>query len=75
MRSWRGLAEMALIHDVRVGETLKIGENVLVTVLSRTGRQARLAIAAPATVPVRVVDDADALARRNSAPGAPGPAD
>jgi carbon storage regulator len=41
-----------LILTRRVGESLKIGENVTVTVLGIKGHQVRVGIAAPKTVAV-----------------------
>ncbi|MEE9351498.1 MAG: carbon storage regulator CsrA [Thiotrichaceae bacterium] len=41
-----------LILTRRVGETLTIGDDITVTVLSVNGRQARIGIDAPKDVPV-----------------------
>lgn len=41
-----------LILTRRVGETLMIGENVILTVLGIKGRQIRIGIDAPKSVPV-----------------------
>jgi carbon storage regulator len=41
-----------LILTRRVGETIKIGDNVSVTVLGCNGNQVRIGIAAPTDVPV-----------------------
>jgi len=41
-----------LILTRRVGETLRIGNNVVVTVLAVHGNQVRVGIEAPKTVPV-----------------------
>ena len=41
-----------LILTRRIGETLRIGSNVSVTVLGMRGRQVRIGIAAPKTVTV-----------------------
>jgi len=41
-----------LILTRRIGETLKIGDNIQVTILGVKGNQVRVGIAAPKSVPV-----------------------
>jgi carbon storage regulator CsrA len=46
------MAVVMLILTRRVGESLKIGEEVTVTVLGVKGNQVRVGVAAPKSVPV-----------------------
>lgn len=41
-----------LVLSRRIGESVKIGNNITVTLLAVSGTQARIGIAAPAEVPV-----------------------
>lgn len=41
------------VFDVAVGETLDVGNNITVTVLSKSGRQAKLLVCAPRSMPVK----------------------
>jgi len=57
-----------LILTRRIGETLKIGEDIQVTVLGVKGNQVRVGIAAPKSVPVHrqeVYDRAQQAAESN----------
>lgn len=47
-----------LVMDVRQGDTIAIGHNIRITVLSKSGRVARVRIAAP--LDIRVKKDATA---------------
>jgi|LSQX01.1.fsa_nt_gb sRNA-binding carbon storage regulator CsrA len=44
--------QSTLILDLNVGQTLKIGNNVTVTLVKKTGQLARLAIKADRSVPI-----------------------
>lgn len=59
-----------LILTRRVGEVLKIGDNVSVTVLGFNGRQIRLGITAPKEVPVHRQEVYDRIQDGEPAPGA-----
>jgi carbon storage regulator len=67
-----------LILTRRVGETLKVGNDVDVTVLGVKGNQIRIGIKAPKTVAVhreeifdRIQREAELAARSNQSKGAP----
>lgn len=56
-----------LVLSRRIGESVKIGSNITVTLLAISGTQARLGIAAPAEVPVH----RDEIHRRLHVPRVP----
>lgn len=60
-----------LILTRRVGETLKIGENVDVTVLGVKGNQVRLGIKAPKTVAVHREEIFERIQREAESAGPP----
>jgi len=57
-----------LILTRRVGETLKIGDDVSVTVLSIKGNQVRIGIEAPKDLPVHREEIYERIAMASSAP-------
>jgi len=59
-----------LILSRRVGETLRIGDSIAVTVLGVHGRQVRLGVEAPKSVPVHREEVYERIARE---PGHPAP--
>lgn len=46
-----------LILDVSPGQSVKIGDNVIITVKKKTGQVCRLAIDAEKTVPIHHLDE------------------
>ena len=56
-----------LILTRRVGETIKIGDNVSVTVLGMNGRQIRIGIAAPKSIAVHRKEVFERIQRENQA--------
>jgi carbon storage regulator len=58
-----------LILTRRVGETVKIGDNITVTVLAVKGLQVRIGIDAPKDVPVHREEIAERIKRERSANG------
>ncbi|WP_185234871.1 carbon storage regulator CsrA [Teredinibacter franksiae] len=55
-----------LILSRRIGESIVIGEDVIVTVLKSAGNQIRLGIAAPGNVPVHREEIFDKITQENA---------
>jgi carbon storage regulator len=51
-KPWKKGEREMLVLSRRIGESVKIGGNITVTLLAVSGTQARLGIAAPADIPV-----------------------
>lgn len=58
---------MALIITIRVSETLKIGDDISITVLGVKGGQVRIAIDAPKDIPVHREEVYERIKREESA--------